>query len=161
MSTPWPDDWHERMAGAGCAMCGNLGLEDNSFGVRILEGEYADVFLQRLALSPGYSIGIWKHGHVAELTDLDERALAGFTAEVVDAARAIHGVFHPAKLNFETLGNLLPHLHTHVVPRYLDDPAPGRPLLGAPGTEEPGQINEETFRAQVAQLRAAAGMRGR
>jgi diadenosine tetraphosphate (Ap4A) HIT family hydrolase len=25
-----------------------------------------------------------------------------------------------------TLGNTVPHLHTHVLPRYQDDPAPGR-----------------------------------
>ena len=31
-------------------------------------------------------------------------------------------------MNYEVLGNALPHLHTHLVPRYLDDPAPGRPF---------------------------------
>lgn len=27
-----------------------------------------------------------------------------------------------------TFGNAVPHVHTHIVPRYPDDPAPGRPL---------------------------------
>jgi hypothetical protein len=27
------------------------------------------------------------------------------------------------KLNYFTLGNTVPHLHTHVLPRYQDDPA--------------------------------------
>ncbi len=34
----------------------------------------------------------------------------------------------PVKLNYLTLGNALPHLHTHIVPRYADDPVPGRPF---------------------------------
>jgi diadenosine tetraphosphate (Ap4A) HIT family hydrolase len=29
------------------------------------------------------------------------------------------------KMNYETLGNSPPHLHTHVMPRYADDPKPG------------------------------------
>lgn len=49
------------------------------------------------------------------------------------AAKAVERLFAPAKLNFETLGNALPHLHTHIVPRFVGDPTPGRPLLGAPG----------------------------
>jgi diadenosine tetraphosphate (Ap4A) HIT family hydrolase len=44
----------------------------------------------------------WEHRHVAEPTELPADQAAG--------------------------GNALPHLHTHVVPRYADDPAPGRPL---------------------------------
>jgi diadenosine tetraphosphate (Ap4A) HIT family hydrolase len=36
--------------------------------------------------------------------------------------------FEPVKLNLWTAGNGLPHLHTHVIPRFLDDPAPEGPL---------------------------------
>jgi diadenosine tetraphosphate (Ap4A) HIT family hydrolase len=32
------------------------------------------------------------------------------------------------KMNLLTLGNWVPHLHTHVVPRYQDDPVPGGPI---------------------------------
>ena len=31
-------------------------------------------------------------------------------------------------MNFQLLGNLVPHLHARIVPRYYGDPAPGRPL---------------------------------
>jgi len=46
-------------------------------------------------------------------------------------------VFSPMKINYLTLGNGTPHLHTHVVPRYADDPAAGGPIawdemFGAP-----------------------------
>jgi diadenosine tetraphosphate (Ap4A) HIT family hydrolase len=36
-------------------------------------------------------------------------------------ARAIHEAFQPHKLNYELLGNQVPHLHWHLFPRYLDD----------------------------------------
>lgn len=48
--------------------------------------------------------------------------------ETLRAGAAIERHLRPLKLNYLTLGNALPHLHTHIVPRYADDPAPGRPL---------------------------------
>ena len=49
--------------------------------------------------------------------------------------------YRPLKMNYEVLGNALPHLHTHLVPRYLDDPAPGRPFpfLGVERPNLPGR----------------------
>ena len=41
---------------------------------------------------------------------------------------AVQARFKPVKLNYMTLGNTVPHLHTHVLPRYQDDPAPGGPI---------------------------------
>jgi diadenosine tetraphosphate (Ap4A) HIT family hydrolase len=35
-------------------------------------------------------------------------------------------------MNYQLLGNSVPHLHVHLVPRYLDDPAPGKPLPWEP-----------------------------
>ena len=31
-------------------------------------------------------------------------------------------------MNYQVLGNGVPHVHAHVVPRYLDDPCPNMPL---------------------------------
>ena len=55
------------------------------------------------------------------------------------------------KLNYEVLGNSLPHLHTHVIPRYADDPKPGWPF---PFPEAPGHVDEERFRHDLEALRA-------
>ncbi|WP_133904857.1 HIT family protein [Actinophytocola oryzae] len=47
----------------------------------------------------------------------------------MSAARAVEAVFEPVKLNISMLGNGLPHLHAHVVPRHaVDDPRPNNPL---------------------------------
>jgi diadenosine tetraphosphate (Ap4A) HIT family hydrolase len=44
------------------------------------------------------------------------------------AARAIEQAYHPCQPNYATFNNAVPHVHTHIIPRYADDPAPGRPL---------------------------------
>ena len=43
-------------------------------------------------------------------------------------AQAIEAALEPVKLNYDLLGNSVPHLHTHIVPRYADDPRPGWPF---------------------------------
>jgi len=66
-------------------MCGSADGTDNGFGVRILEGDYADVYLQRRTPLPGYSVAIWKQHHVAEVTDLEAVKATGYRTEVMPA----------------------------------------------------------------------------
>jgi diadenosine tetraphosphate (Ap4A) HIT family hydrolase len=65
---------------------------------------------------------------VAEPTELTDDEAARYWLEVMRAGRALEQHFEPVKLNYDTLGNELPHLHTHIVPRYADDPRPGWPF---------------------------------
>jgi diadenosine tetraphosphate (Ap4A) HIT family hydrolase len=51
-----------------------------------------------------------------------------FFEDMVLAAQALENVFRPDKMNFQLLGNVVPHLHVHLVPRYYGDPAPGHPI---------------------------------
>ena len=53
--------------------------------------------------------------------------------------------------NSRVIGNSLPNLHTHVIPRYADDPKPGWPF---PFPESPGRVEDEQFRADLEALRA-------
>lgn len=116
------------MAGQGCPMCAALGQGDNDFWVSVFTGEVAEVHLERRSRLPGYCIVVWRHGHVAEPGDLDPLQASRYWAEVLATGRAVRARFNPVKLNYMTLGNTVPHLHTHVLPRYQDDPAPGGPI---------------------------------
>jgi len=53
-----------------------------------------------------------------------------------------------------TWANLDPHVHTHLVPRYLDDPCTGKPLTPF----EPVPVPDNELRDQVARLRAAVSL---
>lgn len=121
-------DWEARLAGRGCVLCASLGAGDSDYHVHVADAAYSELRLERRTRIKGYCVVIWRHGHVAEPTDLDTDRACGYWTEVLAASRAIFEVFSPLKVNYLTLGNTVPHLHTHLVPRYRDDPAPGAPL---------------------------------
>jgi diadenosine tetraphosphate (Ap4A) HIT family hydrolase len=153
MSTAaWPDDWDERKAGAGCPLCASLGPDDNDFSLAVAELDWIEVRLERRSRLPGYCIAVWRHRHVAEPFELAPDEAAGYWREVTRLAGALADEFRPVKMNLMTLGNAVPHLHTHVVPRYLDDPAPGGPLpwddLFLPEPNDP-----DVLRGQAAAIR--------
>ncbi|MCX8086097.1 MAG: HIT family protein [Rhodocyclaceae bacterium] len=106
-----------------CALCvdqgGELLWQDERCRVVRVEGAEGAAF-------PGYCRVVWG-AHVRELSDLS-RADRHHLLEVVHAVeRAVREVVRPDKINLASLGNLVPHLHWHVIPRWRDDshfPAP-------------------------------------
>jgi diadenosine tetraphosphate (Ap4A) HIT family hydrolase len=155
----WPANWDEIVSGAGCGMCASERPERDRWGVQVHSGRYSDAYLQRAAVQPGYTIVIWRGRHVTEPTELDDAESAGYWAEVMSVARALIAHYRPLKLNYETLGNSLPHLHTHLIPRYRQDPAPGAPFpLVAVAAAAP-EIPADRLEAEAAALRGLADPR--
>jgi len=151
----WPADWSERVRGTDCAMCADGRAEVAHGSSRIFAGRVSDAYLFRNDVGqPGYSVVIWRGRHVADPTELNKDEASAYFDEVLRVGRAIEQQYRPIKMNFEMLGNSLPHLHTHVVPRYLDDGEPGHPphfmridLKDAP------TISEQAYARDVAALR--------
>jgi diadenosine tetraphosphate (Ap4A) HIT family hydrolase len=133
-------------------MCEEGRPDETPWGARILAGETSDAYLQRADIQRGYTIVIWRGRHVAEPIELADAEAAVYWLEVLRVARALVAHLRPVKLNFETLGNSLPHLHTHVLPRYADDPRPGWPLP-FPEDERP-PIDEALYASDVDALRS-------
>jgi diadenosine tetraphosphate (Ap4A) HIT family hydrolase len=75
----------------------------------------------------GYCVLVAR-GHATELSRLDEEARRGYLDEMCLLARAIETAFRPHKMNYELLGNQVPHLHWHLFPRSADDPDRLRPV---------------------------------
>lgn len=149
----WPGDWTDRMAGSDCALCRSLGGGDNDFSVAVFTGEVAEVRLERRSRLPGYCTVVWRLGHVAEPDELDPGQASRYWAEVVAAGRAVRARFSPVKMNYMTLGNTVPHLHTHVVPRYHGDPAPGGSIAW-PDIFSPSPVPDADLHRQASDLRA-------
>jgi len=124
----WPKDWDARLAGVACRLCAEGRPDESRTGLRIYASDVTDVYLARRALVRGYAVVIWRGRHVVEPHHLTADEAVLYTADVLRVGRAIEDHFNPIKINYMTLGNQGPHLHTHVTARYIDDPAPGAPL---------------------------------
>ena len=58
----------------------------------------------------------------SELHQLEPAVRRRFLEDMSLVAEAVCNVFKPAKLNYEMLGNLVPHMHWHLFPRQADEP---------------------------------------
>ncbi len=90
------------------------------------------------AAYPGFCRVIW-NDHVKEMTDLAPGDRALFMDAVWHVELAQRDVLMPAKINVASLGNMTPHLHWHVIPRYADDAHFPNPVwtVAVRATEEP------------------------
>ena len=70
---------------------------------------------------PGLCRVIWDR-HVKEMTDLGADDRQQMMRVVFAVERALIQVLQPEKVNLASLGNQVPHLHWHVIPRFKDDP---------------------------------------
>ena len=103
----------------GCELC-------NLAAPAVWAGEKFSVIVVDDANYPGFCRVIW-HDHVREMSDLslDDRLLVNDAVFRVE--QAVREVMQPLKVNVASLGNVVPHLHWHIIPRYADDahfPAP-------------------------------------
>ena len=69
---------------------------------------------------PGFCRVIW-NAHVKEMSDLLPAERLALNDAVWEVEMAMRSVMMPEKVNLASLGNMTPHLHWHVIPRYLDD----------------------------------------
>ncbi len=108
----------------------------------------------------GYCRVVWQ-AHVAEMTDLDAGNRRHLMNAVFAVEIALRRLLRPDKINLATLGNMVPHLHWHVIPRWRDDshfpaaiwaaPVESTPAAQA-GARRPTPDNEALRTAIVAAL---------
>ena len=105
---------------------------------------------------PGYCRVVW-NSHVAEMTDLtpaERRHLLEVTLAVEAAVRAVQ---RPDKINLASLGNMTPHLHWHVIPRWRDDPAFPQAIWAAAERPAPARaFDRAALRSELCRSLAAA-----
>jgi len=70
---------------------------------------------------PGFLRVIWQD-HVREMTDLAPDDRAHLLGTVFRVERLQRDLLRPDKVNLASLGNMTPHLHWHVIPRFATDP---------------------------------------
>jgi diadenosine tetraphosphate (Ap4A) HIT family hydrolase len=80
---------------------------------------------------PGFCRVIWQT-HVREMSDLDDAARQHLMGVVWALESVMREHLQPDKINLASLGNMVPHLHWHVIPRWQDDPHFPDPIWAPP-----------------------------
>jgi len=111
-----------------CELCREAG------GVLVFQSARWRVIRVEDAAFPAFYRVVWR-AHVAEWTDLslaDQAALMGVVGAV---ERVLRDALQPVKINLASLGNVVPHLHWHVIARFDWDSHFPAPVWGAPVRE--------------------------
>ena len=149
----WPQRFYDLKKGIDCPLCAEGRPDETLDGIRFFTGELTDAYLHRGGVQRGLSHVYFRGRHVVEPTELTPEESTRFFAELLTVGRAIERVFEPVKVNYDILGNSVPHLHVHVIPRYADDPRPGWPLPFP--AEDPPPLPDAEVRADAERLRNA------
>jgi len=122
----------------------------------------ADHFIADLGLSkaylhddqffPGWTVLVFSR-HATELFHLAPTERFQLMEEVNLVAKVVAQVFEAGKVNYELLGNQLPHIHWHIIPRLANDPAPLEPVWQV--QHDPMRWSGSELRSAVQRLRQA------
>lgn len=104
---------------------------------------------------PGFTRVILQR-HVREMTDLPRAERERLMRVVLAVEEAVREAMLPDKMNLASLGNVTPHLHWHVIPRFADDRHFPSPVWAEPRRTPPHRP-ERAARAE--QLAASLGRR--
>jgi len=149
------DDWDDLIAGRVCPFCDRMReeAEESQHGIRVAQLRVSSLELQKDQAPRGYCLLMLRR-HAVELYDLAPREAEGWILDLRAAARAVAQVFGCDKMNYLVLGNVIPHLHCHLWPRYRGEPLWRQPLpFPPPGS--PRRLPPAEYRERAAQLRAA------
>ena len=153
MQRTWPDDWEAQRQGLNCEMCaeGRPDIKQGSF--RVFKGKWADAYLKRRPAQPGSVVIVFRGlRHVPDISYFTDEEKLGYWGDVSAIAKAIEEAYKPCQLNYSAFNNTVAHVHTHITPRYADDPAPCRPLPDYVFAN-PDPLTDEQLTEQIAHVR--------
>ena len=96
---------------AVCPLCATEG------GTLVWRGAHLRVIRADEAGFPAFYRVVW-NTHVAEFSDLDAPSRQHCMDVVAVVEQALRDVLQPTKINLAALGNMVPHLHWHVIARF-------------------------------------------
>ena len=133
------DNWDALLHGESCPLCDlfRSGRLEDAHGITVTDLTFSRLFLAKNQFVKGYCVLICRR-HVIEPFELSAAERATYFDDLAHVGRALQQAFQADKMNYNILGNVIPHLHTHILPRYFTDSAPNRPI-------DPGLKGHEVY----------------
>jgi len=117
--------------------------------IRVKSFPHSTLYLSKDQTHPGRCI-IALNDHQTELFQLDETLRHHFMEDVSTCAHAISKAFSPEKINYAVYGDLVSHLHFHLVPKYKGGPDWGSAFTNQP--DEPLILSSAEYQATIEKL---------
>jgi diadenosine tetraphosphate (Ap4A) HIT family hydrolase len=104
-----------------CVICENINkIKSNQFSPLVSEFNSSYLILGEHQYFKGYCVLIHKEC-VEDITDMNSEGQSRYLSELMMAAQKIKTFFKADRINYSCLGNVVPHLHFHIFPRYKDE----------------------------------------
>ena len=145
------EKWDSLIRGEGCPLCGVVKGKgaDNEVSCFVADLSLSRLMLDRNQYAKGYCVLVCLK-HVREPYELPQDEREQFFDDMMRAGMALERVYGADKMNFQILGNAVPHLHCHLEPRYYGDASPNRPIDPNGATVI---LKPEAYRKSVASIR--------
>lgn len=136
-----------------CALCATDG------GARL----WSDEFLRIVAVEDEHYAGFCRvivNRHVEEMSDLEPIERRRVMKTVFAVETGLRELMRPDKINLASLGNQVPHVHWHIVPRFRDDAHFPAPIWATPVRDAAKRADPDwaALSARLAQLVTCTGM---
>jgi diadenosine tetraphosphate (Ap4A) HIT family hydrolase len=130
------EGWDQMKAGQGCTF--DAPRADNTPHWDVVARLTASSwYLPQNQTYRGHGILVFDPRHATRLDELTPGEWQAYAADLHRVVTAIVRVCKPDHVNVESLGNVMPHLHWHVVPRYKNDGRWGQPIWAPDGEAQP------------------------
>ncbi len=114
--------------------------------------EVSTLYLARNQTYRGQCLVILDLRHATRPDQLTAAEWAAYCADLHRAEVAVERTVQPDHINIAALGNVIPHLHWHIIPRYRSDPRWGHPIWPEEAQHRLSAADEQ---ALIGALRAA------
>ena len=148
-------DWAARVSGIHCPLDAPRPASNDHWDF-IAALSVSSLYLAKNQTYPGQCQLVFDPRHVARLDQLTSGEWRQLADDLYRAQHAVMRVVQPDHINIESLGNIVPHLHWHIIPRYLSDPHWGAPIWQVPLDAMPDtRLADDARAALLASLREA------
>ncbi|MHB1329949.1 MAG: HIT family protein [Gemmatimonadales bacterium] len=137
-----------------CALCAPR-ADDTAHWLKIQTLGISTLYLDRNQTYRGHCQLVFDPRHVVGIEGLAPDEYAAFMSDLRSAADAIVAACRPDLMNYASLGNVVAHVHWHLVPRYRTDPRWGGPIYMTTMEEMPvTRLSDTAYQDIAAAIRA-------
>jgi ATP adenylyltransferase len=149
------DTWRKLAAGVDCPLDSPRAASTEHWE-HVATLSCSSLYLPRNQTYRGHCILVLDLRHATRPDQLARREWQRFCDDLYLAQHAIESVVRVDHMNVATLGNLTPHLHWHIVPRYENDPRWGGPIWTSDLADMPDKrLEDAEYGALLKRLRDA------